>query len=71
LPRAISFAKILIDDRYMWNYETMAEPGLKGRSFPLPHGKVIGGSSAVNGLVFTRGLPGSTSASSRPSRERR
>lgn len=53
----IGFAKILIDDRYMWNYETLAEPGLNGRSFPLPHGKVIGGSSAVNGMVFTRGLP--------------
>ncbi|MBJ7485139.1 GMC family oxidoreductase N-terminal domain-containing protein [Brevundimonas sp.] len=53
----IGFAKILIDDRYMWNYQTLAEPGLKGRSFPLPHGRVIGGSSAVNGLVFTRGLP--------------
>ncbi|OAN76882.1 choline dehydrogenase [Sulfitobacter sp. EhC04] len=53
----IGFAKILIDDRYMWNYETQPEPELKGRSFPLPHGKVVGGSSAVNGLVFTRGLP--------------
>ncbi|KLN52811.1 GMC family oxidoreductase [Variovorax paradoxus] len=53
----IGFAKILNDDRFMWNYETLPEHGLNGRSFPLPHGRVIGGSSSVNGLVFTRGLP--------------
>ncbi|WP_110641144.1 GMC family oxidoreductase N-terminal domain-containing protein [Salinicola sp. CPA57] len=53
----IGFAKILIDDRFMWNFETLPESGLNDRRLGLPHGKVIGGSSAVNGLVFTRGLP--------------
>lgn len=53
----IGFAKILNDDRFMWNYQTLPENRLNGRSFALPHGKVIGGSSSVNGLVFTRGLP--------------
>ncbi|TGN95688.1 GMC family oxidoreductase [Burkholderia sp. USMB20] len=53
----IGFAKILNDARFIWNYETWPEPGLNGRRFPLPHGKVVGGSSSVNGLVFTRGLP--------------
>lgn len=54
----LGFAKILFDDRYMWrNHVTEPEPGLDGRSFPLPHGKLVGGSSAINGLVHIRGAP--------------
>ena len=41
-----------------WMYETVAEPELGGRVLPLPRGKVTGGSSSVNYLVFTRGHPG-------------
>ncbi|MBA8853485.1 choline dehydrogenase [Ochrobactrum intermedium] len=52
----LGFAKILFDDRYVWNYETEAEGQLNRRKYVLPHGKVVGGSSAINGLVFVRGL---------------
>jgi 4-pyridoxate dehydrogenase len=41
-----------------WMYDTAAEPNLGGRVLPLPRGKVAGGSSSVNYLVFTRGHPG-------------
>lgn len=54
----LGFAKILFDPRYMWlNHATDPEPHLEGRSFPLPHGKLVGGSSAINGLVHVRGVP--------------
>lgn len=51
----LGFAKIIFDDRYMWNHESEPEPGLGGRRVDLPHGKVVGGSSTVNGMVFLRG----------------
>src|SRR5699024_11545961 len=42
----------------MWtNHQTEPEPGLKDKQYPLPHGKIVGGSSAVNGLVHVRGTP--------------
>ncbi|MGH7072250.1 MAG: choline dehydrogenase, partial [Acetobacteraceae bacterium] len=44
-------------ERYNWGYETEAEPGLGGRRIPCPRGKVIGGTSSINGLVHVRGNP--------------
>lgn len=41
--------------RFNWAFETDAEPGLGGRRIPLPRGKVLGGSSAINGLIYIRG----------------
>lgn len=43
------------DSAFNWAYETAAEPGLGGRRIPLPRGKVLGGSSAINGLLYIRG----------------
>ncbi|NMG69694.1 GMC family oxidoreductase [Parazoarcus communis] len=40
---------------FNWAFNTEAEPGLGGRSVPLPRGKVLGGSSAINGLLYVRG----------------
>lgn len=51
----LGFAKILFDPRYMWNQQGEPEPELKGRRIGLPHGRLIGGSSAVNGLIYVRG----------------
>ena len=41
-----------------WMFKTEAEPGLNGRSLGYPRGKVIGGSSAINAMVYMRGQAG-------------
>ena len=38
-----------------WLYTTVAEEGLNGRSIAYPRGKVIGGSSAINAMIYNRG----------------
>jgi choline dehydrogenase len=43
--------------RYNWFYHTEPEPGLAGRRLHTPRGKVLGGSSSINGLVYVRGNP--------------
>ena len=40
-----------------WSYRSEPEPHLSGRSLSWPRGKVLGGSSAINGMVWTRGVP--------------
>jgi choline dehydrogenase len=51
------FARLYASGKYDWRFHTEAEPGLDGRSIHWPRGKVVGGSGAVNGLVFLRGSP--------------
>lgn len=41
-----------------WRYETEPQPGLDGRTMYFPRGKVLGGSSSINGLVVSRGNAG-------------
>ena len=43
--------------RYNWGYVSEPEPNLDGRRINTPRGKVLGGSSAINGLVYVRGNP--------------
>ncbi|KAB2851409.1 MAG: choline dehydrogenase [Hyphomicrobiaceae bacterium] len=38
-----------------WGYKTAAEPGLNGRSIPYARGKILGGCSAINGMIYMRG----------------
>ena len=38
-----------------WLYRTEAEPGLNGRALRYPRGKVLGGSSSINGMIYMRG----------------
>lgn len=38
-----------------WNYETAPQPGLDGRRIKWPRGKVLGGSSTINGMMYMRG----------------
>ena len=40
-----------------WCYKTEADPGLNGRTIDWPRGKVLGGSSSINGLLYVRGQP--------------
>lgn len=49
------FVKTLYGDRFLWPFQTEPAPGLGGRSIALPQGKVVGGSSSVNGMVYNRG----------------
>lgn len=40
-----------------WMYQGEPEPGLNGRCMPIPRGRVVGGSSAINGMICNRGAP--------------
>lgn len=42
---------------FNWNYESVPQPGLGGRRGFAPRGKVMGGSSSLNAMVYTRGNP--------------
>ena len=40
-----------------WNYETEPEPHCHGRRIPIPRGKVLGGTSSINAMIYARGHP--------------
>ena len=40
-----------------WAYETVPQPGLNGRRGYQPRGKVLGGSSSINAMLYVRGHP--------------
>lgn len=51
------YTKLLRHKKFSWNYETEAEGGLSGRRFPYPSGRVLGGCSSINGMLYVRGQP--------------
>ena len=51
----IGYGKVFYDKRYNWKYETEPEPNLNNRSVYYPRGRVLGGSSAINAMVYVRG----------------
>ena len=51
----IGYAKLFKNPKVNWMYQTEPEPGLDGRQVFQPRGKVLGGSSSINGLVYIRG----------------
>jgi choline dehydrogenase len=53
MPSALSIPMGMA--KYDWRYYTEPEPGLGGRRLHTPRGKVLGGSSSINGLVYVRG----------------
>ncbi|WGD28676.1 choline dehydrogenase [Ancylobacter sp. WKF20] len=53
MPTALSIPMNMA--KYNWMYESEPEPGLDGRRMHCPRGKVLGGSSSINGLVYMRG----------------
>jgi choline dehydrogenase len=55
MPSALSIPMNM--PKYNWFYHTEPEPHLDGRSLHTPRGKVLGGSSSINGLVYIRGNP--------------
>ncbi len=53
MPAALSYPMNM--ERYDWGYWSEPEPHLGGRKLACPRGKVIGGSSSINGMVYVRG----------------
>jgi len=51
------FTKMLHDSRVNWSYSTEADPATDNRVHFFPRGKVLGGSSSINGMIWVRGLP--------------
>jgi choline dehydrogenase len=51
----IGFAKLIENPAANWLYSSEPEPGTGNRRIPIPRGKLLGGSSAINGMVFVRG----------------
>ncbi len=50
-----AFAYPLASDRYNWYYHSEPDPHMDGRAMYCPRGRVLGGSSAINGMVYIRG----------------
>ena len=53
MPSALSYPMNM--NLYNWGFETEPEPHLGGRRLATPRGKVVGGSSSINGMVYVRG----------------
>ena len=51
----IGFGKVVGDPRFNWSYEMTPEAATGNRRIPMPRGKVLGGSSSINGLLYVRG----------------
>lgn len=55
MPAALSYPMNMA--RYDWGFRSEPEPHLGGRTLVTPRGKVLGGSSSINGMVYVRGHP--------------
>jgi choline dehydrogenase len=51
----LGYGKLFNEKSVNWMYQTEPEPGLDGRTVFQPRGKVLGGSSSINGLLYVRG----------------
>jgi choline dehydrogenase-like flavoprotein len=51
----LGYGRLFKEKAVNWMYQTEPEPGLNGRSVFQPRGKVLGGSSSINGLLYVRG----------------
>lgn len=52
-----SFGLLISDPAANWCYKSVPEEGTANREIPVPRGKLLGGSSSINGLVYVRGQP--------------
>lgn len=53
----MGYGKVYYDDQVNWKYQTEPVPGLNNRASYWPRGKVLGGSSSINAMVYVRGHP--------------
>jgi choline dehydrogenase len=51
----LGYGRLFKEKAVNWMYQTEPEPGLDGRTIFQPRGKVLGGSSSINGLLYVRG----------------
>ena len=49
------FSRLFVNPKYNWGYMSAPEPGLDNRPIYSPRGKTLGGSSAINGMMYIRG----------------
>jgi len=54
----IGYGKTFYDQRVNWKFETQPDAQMQGRRIYFPRGRVVGGSSSINAMVYCRGLPG-------------
>jgi choline dehydrogenase len=57
LKMPIAWTNVAADARFNWNYSTEPEPALNGRQVFVARGKVLGGSSTINAMRYSRGHP--------------
>ncbi|MGZ5867383.1 MAG: GMC family oxidoreductase [Xanthobacteraceae bacterium] len=57
LKLPLKFRDLMTVMRFNWGYDTEPEPDMGGRSIYLPRGKVLGGSSSINGMMYCRCHP--------------
>jgi len=53
----VGFMKLLDHKTLTWGFKAEPDPGTAGRAIPYPRGRVLGGSSSINGLIYIRGQP--------------
>ena len=56
-PVPISFSRFIDNPKVNWCYAAEPESVMAERAIPVPRGRILGGSSAINGLVYGRGQP--------------
>ena len=53
----VGYFRTMFDPKLSWCYATEPDAGINGRTLVWPRGKVLGGSSSINGLIYMRGQP--------------
>jgi len=53
----MGYAKLFANPKLNWMFESEPEPELQNRTMYQPRGKVLGGTSSINGMVYMRGNP--------------
>jgi choline dehydrogenase len=53
----VGYMKLLDHKQLTWGFKTEADPGTNGRAIAYPRGRVLGGSSSINGLIYIRSQP--------------
>jgi choline dehydrogenase len=51
------YMKLLDHPKLTWGFKAEADPGTNGRAINYPRGRVLGGSSSINGMIYVRGQP--------------